>query len=259
MSRLPRTLEQLAKTQGKPVELTIRGDKVLVDKAIAQKLYDPLLHLVRNAVAHGIEDSDVRQMRGKPAAGQIEIRAYNQGNRTIIEVKDDGQGIDYDRIRKRAIERKLVSASQASKLSVPQLLEFIFQPSFSTTTKVDELSGRGVGLDVVRSQLQTVQGSISISSEWEKGTTFYLQLPLTLSIAKLLVCYAGDRAYAFPSDNVEQIVLLQRSQVKTIGNQRVMQWQQEYKVPLRRLSDLLRFAPGNLPWRRSNGNRNTTI
>jgi len=250
LKRTERLVQQLATTYGKPVEFEISGSGVPIDKAIAQKLYDPLLHLVRNAFAHGIESPEERRELGKPERGTIRICAYNQGNRTLLEVSDDGRGIDFEAIRDRAVELDLVAASDAIALTESQLLHFIFQPGFSTAREANDLYGRGVGLDVVRANLEAIEANLTANSQPQVGTTFIIRLPLTLSVAKLLVCEAGGLSYALPSDSIEQIVLLQRDRIQSIGDRRVLQWQHNlrtdrpsdsYTIPLYRLSDLLDY------------------
>lgn len=251
LDRLERLVQQLGITYQKTVNLEIAGKNVLIDKAIAQTLYEPLLHIVRNAFAHGIETPEERHYNGKPQVGHITIRAYNQGNRTFIEVKDDGRGLDYDRIRDRAVENHLIAPTEAQRLTSEDLQAFIFSPGFSTAQDVNDLRGRGVGLDVVRSHLDAIGATLTVTSQTAQGTTFTIRLPLTLSIAKLIVCQVGELAYAVPTDSIEQIILLQPYQVKQIGPQRVLQWQKnrtngkqerEYTVPLYRLGDLLEYT-----------------
>ena len=249
LNRFPRTLRDLSTNYHKSVSLKLNGTTVLVDKAALEKLYDPLLHLLRNAFDHGIEAPQVRLAQGKPEQGQIEIRAYHQGSQTIIEVKDDGQGINTERIGKRAIELGLLSPEQLATIAPHRLYDFIFEPGFSTAEQVSELSGRGVGLDVVRSQMRTLKGTISVTSSPGVGTTFTLRLPLTLTIAKLLVCLVGSTAIALPSDSVEEIVIPKSDQVKNTGEQRFLSWREQI-VPAYRLSDLLDYAcplPENYP------------
>ncbi|HEY9596905.1 MAG TPA: response regulator, partial [Cyanophyceae cyanobacterium] len=181
-----------------------------------------------------------RLERGKPEQGRIEIRAYHQGSQTIIEVRDDGQGLNIDRIRERAVELGLLSASQVATVSNNRLYELIFEAGFSTASQVSELSGRGVGLDVVRAQMRSLKGTVTVFSEPGVGTTFTLRLPLTLTIAKLLVCFIGSSVLALPSDSVEEIVVPKTGQVKESGSQRFLQWR-GYIVPAYRLTDLLEY------------------
>jgi chemotaxis protein histidine kinase CheA/CheY-like chemotaxis protein len=236
----PRALRELSRTYRKPVDLRINGGHVLVDKAALEKLHDPLLHLVRNAFDHGLELPSERKISGKPEVGRIEIRAYHQGGRTVIEVRDDGRGIHYENIRRKAVERNWLTQEQAAAASKPQLLDLLFEPGFSTAAQTTELSGRGVGLDVVRSQLTALKGTITITSEPGKGTTFSLFIPLTLTVAKLMICIAGGTAYALPSDGIETILVPKADQVSESRGQRLLQWRRRL-VPMRKLSELLPY------------------
>ncbi|GAB4191777.1 MAG: hypothetical protein Fur006_35340 [Coleofasciculaceae cyanobacterium] len=241
LNRFPRMLRDLSTTYHKPVNLKLSGIGVLVDKAVLEKLFDPLLHLIRNAFDHGIEFPDIRRERRKSEQGLIEIRAYHRGSQTIIEVKDDGQGLNLERIRQRALELGLLSAEQVATIPTNRLFNLIFEPGFSTAIEVSELSGRGVGLDVVRSQLRSLKGTITVSSEPGVGTAFTLRLPLTLTIAKLLVCFSGSTALALPSDSIEEIVIPKTDQIKQSGTQQFLHWRGEI-VPTYRLSELLDYA-----------------
>ena len=241
LNRYPRVIRDLSTRYEKSVNLKLNGTNVLVDKAALEKLYDPLLHLLRNAFDHGIESPEVRRQQGKPEVGQIEIRAYHQGSQTIIEVKDDGQGLNTERIGQQAVDMGLVSPHQLTTLTPNRLFEFLFEPGFSTAEQVSELSGRGVGLDVVRSQMRSLKGTISVHSSPGVGTMFTLRLPLTLTIGKLLVCFVGSTALALPSDSVEEIVIPKGNQVKTTGEQRFLRWRGQI-VPTYRLTDLLDYA-----------------
>lgn len=240
LNRFPRVLRDLSTKYHKSVSLNLLGTSVLVDKAVLEKLYDPLLHLLRNAFDHGIEPPQQRRERGKPEQGKIEIRAYHQGSQTIIEVRDDGQGLNIERIRERGVELGLLSASQATTISHNRLYELVFEAGFSTASQVSELSGRGVGLDVVRAQMRSLKGTVSVTSEPGVGTTFTLRLPLTLTIAKLLVCFIGPTALALPSDSVEEIIVPRPGQVKESGSQRFLQWR-THIVPAYRLTEMLEY------------------
>lgn len=240
LNRFPRLLRDLSTKYHKSVNLQLSGTSVLVDKAVLEKLYDPLLHLLRNAFDHGIESPHIRQQHGKPEQGKIEIKAYHQGSQTIIEVKDDGQGLNLERIRDKAVELGLLSDDQLTTVSTSRLHELIFEPGFSTAAQVSELSGRGVGLDVVRAQMRSLKGTIAVTSSPGVGTTFTLRLPLTLTIAKLLVCFVGSTALALPSDSVEEIVVPKGNQVKQSGRERFLQWRGQI-VPVYRLAQLLEY------------------
>ena len=252
-SRLPRVLRQLETLQGKPVALKVSGSEVLVDKALVQKLYDPLLHLVRNAFDHGIEPIEVRRQQGKAEKGQIEIRVFHQGSHLMIEVRDDGQGLKFDQIRQRAVEGNLVSPEQARNLNEAQLMDLLFEPGFSTVSQVNELSGRGIGLDVVRAHLQALQGSVTVHSEPNRGTTFLLQIPFTLTMAKLLLAQAGPirqaqgsvpTVYALLSDGIEQIIIPQSDQIRRWEGGKALRWGKgadEQLIPVYNLSFILHY------------------
>ncbi|MGL4620426.1 hybrid sensor histidine kinase/response regulator [Chroococcidiopsis sp.] len=240
LKRFSRMLRDMSHNYSKPVNLKLRGTEVQVEKAILEKLYDPLLHLLRNAFAHGIESPEIRQQQGKPENGEILICAYYKGNQTIIEVRDDGRGLNLGQIRSRIVELGWLSPIEAASASKEQLLEFIFEPGFSTTHHVSELSGRGMGLDVVRSQLRSLRGSVSVSSFPGEGTTFTLRLPLTLTIANLVVCSTGTTTVALPSDSIENIVTTPSDRINRTGTQQLLRWR-EHIIPIHRLADLLEY------------------
>ncbi|NJK53881.1 MAG: hybrid sensor histidine kinase/response regulator [Leptolyngbyaceae cyanobacterium SU_3_3] len=242
--RFPNALQQLETLHNKPIALKLHGTEVLVDKAVAEKLFDPLLHLVRNAFDHGIESANARQQRGKPEKGQITISAYYQGRHLVIEVQDDGNGLDFDQIRQRAIEQQLISLEQAKSLNQDQLTDLLFEPGFSTVAQVSDLSGRGVGLDVVRNQLQSLRGLVMVESELHQGTTFKLQIPLSLTIAQLFVCEVGDKTYALLDDTVEQILIPLSSQIQERNGGKFLRWNQgadEKLAPIYSLTSILDY------------------
>jgi chemosensory pili system protein ChpA (sensor histidine kinase/response regulator) len=202
--RLPRAVRDICVKLHKDAELKVEGQDTLVDKMILEQLYDPMTHLVNNAMTHGIETPEVRIKAGKNPKGKIQIKAFHQGNQTIISVSDDGAGIDPERIRQKVIEKGLVSPSEAQKLSKIDLYDFLFHAGFSTKDQADELAGRGVGMDVVRTKLNEIRGTVGTDSTLGKGTTFTIRLPLTLSIGKALKCLSDHSTIAFPIDGVEQ-------------------------------------------------------
>ncbi|MBW4595983.1 MAG: hybrid sensor histidine kinase/response regulator [Brasilonema angustatum HA4187-MV1] len=230
--RFPSILRQLEVIHKKQVTLSLSGSDTLVDKAVVDKLYDPLLHLVRNAFDHGIELNSIRQKRGKSEKGQIEISAYHQGKYLVIEVRDDGQGLDFEKIRAKAVERQLVSPEQASSLNEAQLTEFIFQPGFSTASGINDLSGRGIGLDVVRIHLQAIRGSVEIYSQHTQGTMFRLQIPLSLTLANLLLCQAGDQIYALFTNSIEEVLIPRADQIRSWEEGKVLRWGQGASMKL---------------------------
>lgn len=256
LNRFPRLLQQLAVAHHKQVELTLSGTHVLVDKAIAEKLYDPILHLIRNAFDHGIEPPDIRLAQGKPEVGRIAIRANQQGNQTVIEVEDDGRGINLQRVAQRAIELNLMTAEQINAIPESQLLDFLFQPGFSTAAQVSDLSGRGIGLDVVNNQLKTMNGSVAVSTTPQQGTTFTLKIPLSLTTTKLLICQAEGFAYALPIERIEQILVPSSNQLKILGGEQLaMQWhhqKEDILVPLYSLSELVQYTKAGIHLRSQN-------
>ena len=243
-NRFSPMLQQLANSYEKQVELKITGSHILVDKTVEEKLYNPLLHLVRNAFDHGVESPETRRQSGKPETGKIELRAYYQGSQTVIEVRDDGNGINLEKVKNRGLKQNLITPQQASNSSPSELLELLFEPGFSTATGVSELSGRGVGLDVVRTQIEELKGTISIDSVPTQGTVFSLQIPLTLTIAKLMLIQAKGITYALLIDAIERIILPTSHQVKELDGQKVLHWQTEegnQVIPVRKLANLMEY------------------
>ncbi len=237
LSRFPRTLHELSIEYHKSVDLQIAGAGVLLDRGAIDKLLDPLLHLLRNAFDHGIDPPAVRHAAGKPERGQIAIDVYHQGSQTVIEIRDDGQGIDLARIKDKALTLGLLDANA----SPAQILDVIFTPGFSTSDRVTKLSGRGMGLDIVRAQLQAIKGTISIDSQLGRGTTFTLRIPLTLTIAQLTICQAGRAVYAFPADSIHRIVVPTADLLDSEGEVQFLRWQQQ-RIPIYHLVDLLRYS-----------------
>jgi two-component system, chemotaxis family, sensor histidine kinase and response regulator PixL len=214
LQRFPRMIRDLSAQYKKQVAVKLSGTHTLMDKSVLEKLLDPMVHLVRNGFDHGIELPEVRVAQGKPAEATIEIRAYHRGNQTYIEVRDDGRGIDIETVRAKIVAQNMVSAEEAQALSRDRLYDYLFAPGFSTAAKVSELSGRGVGLDVVQEQIKTLKGSISLTSEPGKGTVFTLRLPLTLTIAKLLVFRVDSHLMAIPVDSLISIVTATADQIE---------------------------------------------
>lgn len=249
LNRFPHMVNKFGNVYAKLVELKLTGTEVLVDKAIAEKLYDPLLHLVRNAFDHGIEAPQLRRELGKPEQGLIEIRAYHQGSQTVIEVRDDGQGLNLDRIRSKAAELYPIqieekTKSYASNLAEVELLDMIFSPGFSTANKVSEISGRGMGLDIVRTQMNALNGSISVQSLPNQGTIFILKIPFSMTTEKLMLVQAKGVVYALILDSIEKILIPSEQQIKEIEGKKVLHWNtdnDETMVSLRQLSKLIDY------------------
>jgi chemotaxis family two-component system sensor histidine kinase/response regulator PixL len=240
VANLPRSVRELSLQYGKSVDCELQGTNVLMDRSTIERLRDPMIHIVRNAFDHGIEPAEVRTAKGKPERGKIVVSASQQGSYTTIEVRDDGGGLNLDRIRAKAIERGLVDAATADRLTPSELTEFILQPNFSTAERVTALSGRGVGLDIVAEQLRAIQGSIKIDTVPNRGTTMTIRVPLALTLANLVLCMAGGTPYALIQDSIYAVVVPQPSQIDTLNNKTFFRWQNNL-LPLYKLTDLLTY------------------
>ncbi len=239
--RLPRAVRDISLKCGKEARLVVEGQNTLIDKMIVEHLYDPLTHLVSNAIIHGIEMPETRTAAGKPAEGKITVRAFYQGNQTVIYVADDGGGIDTKFVQRKAIEKGLISQTEAAGLSDIETYDLLFHPGFSTRDQADDFAGRGVGMDVVRTSLAGIRGSITIDSELGRGTSFTIRLPLTLSISKALSCVSNQARIAFPMDGVEDMLDVPRDRViKNDQDQDCVRWR-ETLLPFQPVTDLLKF------------------
>jgi chemosensory pili system protein ChpA (sensor histidine kinase/response regulator) len=216
-TRLSRTARDAAKICGKSVDLELVGEDTRLDNNIVQQITDPLIHLVRNAIAHGIEDAAAREYKGKSARGRVTVRAFHRGNHVFIEVEDDGSGLDYERIRQTGIRAGLVSSAAAATLSENELRAFLFHPGFTTASSKNEVAGRGVGLDVVRNNVHALNGEIEVRSEMSKGTCFGVKVPLTLIISQALFIRSGSTVLAMPLAVVEEIRRLRPDDIEDIG------------------------------------------
>jgi len=225
--RFPRVVRDVAKSCGKEVNLVVTGQDTDLDKSILDMLAEPLAHLVRNAVDHGIESPAERINQGKAAQGTVTLDAYHQGNQIVIEITDDGRGIDRDRLAAKAVERGLLKPGDAAALGEADLNNLIFHPGLSTADQVTAISGRGVGMDVVKTVLEKLKGSVSIQTTPGKGTTFFLKVPLTLAIIKALLFRVGDRLYAVPLASVVEITRATQSALHRVDNHDVMQLRNE--------------------------------
>ncbi|MBD2210448.1 hybrid sensor histidine kinase/response regulator [Nostoc linckia FACHB-104] len=239
VERFPRAIRDLNVEYGKNVQLKIEGGNTLIERSILEALNEPLMHLLRNAFDHGIEDPATRSSIGKLEQGLIEIKATHRRDRTIITIRDDGRGISLEKIRARALAMGL-DASLLASASDEELLSLIFEPGFTTSDHVTALSGRGVGMDVVRNKLKQVRGDIKVDTELGVGTTFTLSVPFTLSVARVLLVESNRMLLAFPTDVVSEIFLLQNEQVFAIAGSEVINWQGTM-LPLIRLSRHLEF------------------
>ncbi|MGF2034348.1 MAG: response regulator [Nostoc sp. CmiVER01] len=239
IERFPRALRDLNVEYGKNVQLKIEGGNTLIERSILEALNEPLMHLLRNAFDHGIEDSSTRRLLGKPEQGLIEITATHRSNRTLITIRDDGWGISLEKIRTRALAMGL-DASLLANASDEELLSLIFEPGFTTSEQVTALSGRGVGMDVVRNNLKLIRGDVKVDTEPGVGTTFTLSLPFTLSVARVLLVEINKMLLAFPTDVISEISLLQDERVFQMAGSEVLNWQGNM-LPLIRLTQYLEF------------------
>ncbi|AEH44230.1 CheA signal transduction histidine kinase [Thermodesulfatator indicus DSM 15286] len=244
-NKFPRIVRDLARSTGKKVTLRIEGADTELDRSIIDAIKDPLTHLVRNSIDHGIEDPDIRVQVGKPPAGTLILRAYHEGGQVVIEIEDDGRGIDVEKVKQKAIEKGLISPSEAEKLSDREALALIFRPGFSTAEKVTNISGRGVGMDVVKTNVEKLGGSIDIQSVLGAGTTVRLKIPLTLAIIPALVVTCNSQRYAIPQVSLRELVGLSeetRKNIHQIGNSEFFRLRGEM-VPIIRLSKILGVQP----------------
>jgi len=241
--RFPRVVRDVAKQCGKDVALDISGQHTDLDKSILDALGEPLMHLVRNAVDHGIEPADERLTAGKPARGTVYLNAYHQGTQVVIEVRDDGRGIDLAQIREHAVKRGLMKAEDAQRLPDNEVLNLIFEPGFSTAAEVTEVSGRGVGMDVVRRNVKELGGKIELRSERGKGSRFIITLPLTLAIVDGQSVAVGSETYIIPLISIVESMRLKETSISRLsGHNEVFSFRGDY-LPIIRLHELFGVEP----------------
>jgi chemotaxis protein histidine kinase CheA/ActR/RegA family two-component response regulator len=240
--RLPRAVREISMKCGKSAKLHVEGSEELIDKMLVEQLHDPLTHLVNNAISHGIEMPNIRSASKKAPEGTIRVKAFHQGNQTIISVSDDGAGIDVEQVKRKAIQKGIVTAKDAPQMTNTQVYDLLFHPGFSTRDKADDFAGRGVGLDVVRTRLQELRGNVTIDSTLGKGTTFTIRLPLTLSISKALHCISNRSRIAFPSDSFEEMMEIPWEHMdRDEAGEPVIHWQ-DMVLPVQPLSQLLQYG-----------------
>ncbi|MDN5330925.1 MAG: two-component system, chemotaxis family, sensor kinase CheA [Tepidanaerobacteraceae bacterium] len=237
-NRFPRVVRDLSKELKKQVNLIIEGAETELDRSIIDEIGDPLIHLVRNAMDHGIETPEERVKKGKPKEGTLKLKAYHDGNNVVIEVSDDGCGVDLEKVLEKAQKLNLVDKTQGKKLKENEILNFLFESGFSTKEKVTDISGRGVGLDVVKTKIESLGGSVEIKTRKNEGTTFLIRLPLTLAIIQALMVELGKEKYAIPLNSIKEIVILQKEELKKVQNNEVILLRGNV-VPVLRLHDIL--------------------
>jgi two-component system, chemotaxis family, sensor kinase CheA len=239
--RFPRVVRDVSKISGKDVELIMQGQETDLDKGLLDTLAEPLTHLVRNAVDHGIESPEERAAAGKPMRGMVRLNAYHQANQVVIEITDDGRGIDRDKVLAKAIEKGVIGASETSVLSDTEIFNLIFRPGFSTADQISSISGRGVGMDVVHNVMDRLKGTVTIDTQPGIGTTFRLKLPLTLAIIKALLFRVADGLYAVPLGSVTEITRAFESDIHRVDRHEVLNLRNE-TLTLVRLTGLSRHA-----------------
>ncbi|MFA6757196.1 MAG: chemotaxis protein CheW, partial [Sulfurospirillaceae bacterium] len=227
----------LSRELGKAIELEISGEETELDKSIVEEIGDPLVHIIRNSCDHGVEDPEAREMANKPEKGLIELKAYNEGNHIVIEITDDGKGLDADTLRVKALEKGMISEREADAMSDKEAYGLIFKPGFSMAKQVTNVSGRGVGMDVVRTNIEKLNGIIDVDSEFGKGTVIKLKIPLTLAIIQSLLVGAQEEYYAIPLASVLETVRVPVDDIYTIDGKNVLRLRDEV-LSLVRLSDV---------------------
>lgn len=245
-SRFPRLVRDLSRKSGKEVELILEGEETELDKSVVEVIGDPLVHLIRNAVDHGVEPEEQRVARGKPVKGKVVLRAYHKGNSVAIEIEDDGQGLDPEKLREVAVRKGLMSAEEARQLDDREAKELIFAPGFSSAEKITDISGRGVGMDVVRTNIKALKGSINITSEVGKGTKFTLSLPLTLAIIDALMINVAGETYAIPLDAVSETTKIEARRLTDVKGRKAVTLRGEV-LGIMELGELLNLESKPLP------------
>jgi two-component system chemotaxis sensor kinase CheA len=238
VQKFPRMIRDLNKKLGKKMELYMTGEDTELDRTVVDEIGDPLMHLLRNSADHGIESAEVRAQRGKPETGSIFLDAYQEGNNVIIEVRDDGNGIDVEAVKAKGIERGVITPEQAAAMADKDAVNLLFHPGFSTAKVITDVSGRGVGLDVVKSKIEALSGEVSVKSVLGEGSTWTIRLPLTLAIIQSLMVIVGDEKYAIPLGNIQTIESIRPDDVKAVQQKEVINLRGNI-IPIIRLNEIL--------------------
>jgi two-component system, chemotaxis family, sensor kinase CheA len=234
----------LSKDLSKDINLNMSGEETELDRTVIDEIGDPLIHLIRNAIDHGIEEREERVKTNKPVNGTVYLRAYQDGNSVVIEVEDDGKGIDLEKVKKKAIERGLISINEANELDEKSIVELLFKPGFSTADKISDISGRGVGLDVVKTKIESLNGVVEVENSKGKGSKFVIRLPLTLAIIQALLVTIGDEKYAIPLNVIRDINTINASTIRNVHGQDVV-LNRNSVIPIVRLGRMLEVANVN--------------
>ena len=238
VQKFPKMIRDLSKKLDKKMQLIMSGEETELDRTVVDEIGDPLMHLLRNSADHGLESAEVRKERGKPEVGSIFLDAYQDGNNVIIEVRDDGNGIDIEAVKQKAIERGTVTPEQAENMADKDVIALLFLPSFSTAKKVSDVSGRGVGLDVVKSKIESLSGEVEVKTKLGEGSTFIIRLPLTLAIIQALMVEVGGEKYAIPLGSIQTIEDVEPAEIKYVQAKEVINLRGTV-IPLIRLNEVL--------------------
>jgi two-component system chemotaxis sensor kinase CheA len=253
VAKFPRMIRDLSKKLDKKMELYMTGEDTELDRTVVDEIGDPLMHMLRNSADHGLEPNDVRVANGKPEVGSIFLDAYQDGNNVVIAVKDDGGGIDVEAVRNKAVERGTITPDQAETMSEKEVIDLLFLPSFSTAKKVSDVSGRGVGLDVVKSKIESLSGEVEVKNHFGEGSEWIIRLPLTLAIIQALMVVIGDEKYAIALGSIQTIEDVLPSDIKLVQNKEVIHIRGTV-IPIIRLNKVLDIKP-----REDEGTKNMTV
>jgi len=237
-NRFPRMIRDISRELDKEIELHMSGEDTELDRTVIDEIGDPLIHILRNSADHGIETHEERLKANKPSVGNIYLRAFQDGNNVVIEVEDDGRGIDIEKVRKKIIQKGLESPEIVESLTDNEVIEYLFKPNFSTADKVTDLSGRGVGLDVVKTKIEALGGIVEVATTRGKGSTFTIRIPLTLAIIQALLVRIGSEKYAIPLSSIQEIENVRPNEIRKVRNQEVILLR-NMVVPIVRLGDIL--------------------
>ena len=238
LAKFPRMIRDLSKKLDKPMELTMTGEETELDRTVVDEIGDPLMHLLRNSADHGLEKADVRRERGKNPVGQVFLNAYQEGNNVIIDVGDDGNGIDTEAVKAKAVEKGQITQEQADAMSEKEAIDLLFGAGFSTAKVVSDVSGRGVGLDVVKSKIEALGGDVTVKTKLGVGSTFSVRLPLTLAIIQALMVVIGDEKYAIALGSIDTIESVTEEDIKYVENKEVINLR-GIVIPIVRLDTIL--------------------
>ncbi len=237
-NRFPRMVRDLSKDLGKSIKLLMSGEETEVDRTVIDEIGDPLIHLIRNSIDHGIESPEIRLAAGKPEHGTVALRAYPDGNTVVIEVEDDGAGINAERVLAKAISKGVITQKESETMPTQEVVNLLFRPGFSTADVITDLSGRGVGLDVVKTKIESLNGTVEVKTTLGHGSKFTIRLPLTLAIIQALMVNLDREKYALPLNNIKEITTINSKSISLVQNQEVVLYRNK-TLPLIRLNDVL--------------------